>query len=197
MIKILMVCTGNICRSPFAERMLQHYFDAMAPGDYEISSAGTLAMVKREINESAAQKILDLGGDTSEFAARQLNLDMLQEAELVLTMTEEQRTTVVSMSPRMMKRVFTIREFSVILQLIEADSTDKFSEGTKHLASAHWATLRKLAALRRFEANQILRGNLDVDDPYRQGEQAFTTMVEQLVPCLQTIANFQEKYLRP
>ncbi|WP_461170405.1 arsenate reductase/protein-tyrosine-phosphatase family protein [Arthrobacter sp. Z1-15] len=43
--RILTVCTGNICRSPMAERLLQTGFDEMAPGEFTVASAGTGALL--------------------------------------------------------------------------------------------------------------------------------------------------------
>ena len=79
--RILVVCTGNICRSPIAEGLLK-----LRLPDKIIFSAGTMAMVgdgadQKSIEVSAAQ-----GLDISAHRAQQLTQPMLQAADLVLTL---------------------------------------------------------------------------------------------------------------
>lgn len=79
--RILVVCTGNICRSPIAEGLLK----AALPGK-AVFSAGTMAMVgdgadPLSIEVSAAQ-----GLDINAHRAQQLTQPLLQTADLVLTL---------------------------------------------------------------------------------------------------------------
>src|SRR6476620_12469959 len=71
-VRILTVCTGNICRSPVAERLLQAGLDRMKPGAFEVESAGTRAMVGQPVQPSSADIIRSYGGTPEGFAARQL-----------------------------------------------------------------------------------------------------------------------------
>lgn len=79
--RILVVCTGNICRSPIAEALLK----AGLPGK-EVFSAGTMAMVGHGADpvciELCAANDLDISGHR----AQQLVQPMLQAADLVLTL---------------------------------------------------------------------------------------------------------------
>ncbi len=81
--RILVVCIGNICRSPTAERLLQ----AALP-DKEITSAGLGALVDHEM-EATAQRIMqghrpDI--DVSNHKARQLNAELTSQSDLILVM---------------------------------------------------------------------------------------------------------------
>jgi protein-tyrosine phosphatase len=60
---ILFVCTGNICRSPSAERL------ATAAGA-SASSAGTRAVIGHPMHPESARVLRDLGGDPDGFVAR-------------------------------------------------------------------------------------------------------------------------------
>ncbi|MBM4497011.1 hypothetical protein GS426_20035 [Rhodococcus hoagii] len=58
----------------------------------------------------AAQVLSDLGGSPDGFVARQINPAVASSADLVLTMTEEHRDAVLKLSPRHLKRTFTLLE---------------------------------------------------------------------------------------
>jgi protein-tyrosine phosphatase len=114
---ILVVCVGNVCRSPLAERLLQRDFEDMLRSDErpEVSSAGLLALVGQPIDEQAARELVRLGGDPAGFTARQLTPALIGEADLVLTATKQLRSRILEDAPRALKRTFTIRELSSIV----------------------------------------------------------------------------------
>ncbi len=59
---VLFVCTGNICRSPTAERLAAG-LSSMA--DLRASSAGTRAVIAHPMHPDAAQALMDLGGEVA------------------------------------------------------------------------------------------------------------------------------------
>ena len=67
MVDVLFLCTGNICRSAYAERRAQQLF----PGSV-IASAGTHAMRGWGVDESLAEVLIERGGTADGFSARQL-----------------------------------------------------------------------------------------------------------------------------
>ena len=90
-VRILTVCTGNICRSPVAERLLQAGLDQVRPDAFVVRSAGTRAMVGDPIQPSSADIVRTYGGTPDGFAARQLTPKILRESDLVLAMTAKHR----------------------------------------------------------------------------------------------------------
>jgi protein-tyrosine phosphatase len=63
--RILIVCTGNICRSPFIERLLQRQLDERRPGSDRgilVHSAGTGALTGSAMDERAAALLVAYGG---------------------------------------------------------------------------------------------------------------------------------------
>lgn len=92
--KILVVCTGNICRSPVAAALLRRRL----PGR-EIGSAGLSARVREPVHPLAARLAAEEGLDVDGHSARQLTDRMLSEAELVLVMTRAQRRSMLDRSP--------------------------------------------------------------------------------------------------
>ncbi|MGB3288405.1 MAG: low molecular weight protein-tyrosine-phosphatase [Burkholderiaceae bacterium] len=78
---ILLVCVGNICRSPLAEALLRQHFP-----DKAVHSAGLAALVGQPA-DSTAQDIAHIHGlDLSAHRARQLTQDMCTRADLILVM---------------------------------------------------------------------------------------------------------------
>src|SRR3954468_20311151 len=67
---VLFVCTGNICRSPTAERLALAYSAGSNFENFTASSAGTRAVTGHPIEPVAACVLEKLGGDASDFAAR-------------------------------------------------------------------------------------------------------------------------------
>ena len=78
---ILVVCTGNICRSPIAEGLLK----AALPGK-TVLSAGTMAMVGDGADPMSIEVSAANGLDIAAHRAQQLTQTMLQAADLVLTL---------------------------------------------------------------------------------------------------------------
>ena len=94
--RCLFVCTGNICRSPAAERLLRRDLDRTVGGiaglsGVHVSSAGTGALVGEPITPPMAQLVAGAGGDVERFSARQLTASIVRGADLVITMTSAHR----------------------------------------------------------------------------------------------------------
>lgn len=83
---ILVVCIGNICRSPMAEYFLQQQYPQL-----QIKSAGIAGLVGHAADEKASLCMQRLGIDISPHVARKLNYDMIKWADLVLVMSQNQQ----------------------------------------------------------------------------------------------------------
>ena len=82
---ILLLCTGNLCRSPMAEGLLRTYLPA-----HELFSAGLSAPQGEPADPLAIALMRQMDIDISAHRARNVAHWMMQEADLVLTMDSEQ-----------------------------------------------------------------------------------------------------------
>lgn len=87
---ILVVCTGNICRSPICEIILRSRFLNMSP-QVTIHSAGLRALVDYPADPMAQELMKERGFDLSLHRARQLVAEIAFSADLILVMNREQQ----------------------------------------------------------------------------------------------------------
>lgn len=93
MTDILLVCTGNTCRSPMAEAVL---ISMLAPRNAEttVGSAGTGAWDGAPVSEGAYLVSLEHGLDLSNHVAQLLTRELVEDASLILTMSRHHRNRV-------------------------------------------------------------------------------------------------------
>ncbi|MGE2736461.1 low molecular weight phosphatase family protein [Mycolicibacterium vaccae] len=114
--QVLFVCTGNICRSPTAERLAVSLAAQQGFSGIGMSSAGTRAVIGRPMDPEAALVLEEMGGDASNFAARQLRPRVAAEADLIITMTRAHRESVLELAPRKLNRTFTLAEAATLVE---------------------------------------------------------------------------------
>ena len=101
---ILIVCVGNICRSPMAEYLLQQMINKQNL-DIKITSAGLGALVGHSADEYAIEIMKENGIDGAAHRARQLNNEMVKQNELILVMENWQQKEIENQYPYARGRV--------------------------------------------------------------------------------------------
>lgn len=104
--RILMICTGNICRSPMAEGLLRARFARRGRGT--VASAGLAALVGRPADPLAVDLLARRGIDISSHRARQLTPELLADFDVVLVMEATQQKELESLSASARGRVHRI-----------------------------------------------------------------------------------------
>lgn len=104
---ILVLCIGNICRSPLAEVLLAHGLKA-AGAEIRVSSAGLGALRDHPAHEIMQEIALGLGLNLEEHRAQQISENLVREAELILVMTENQKNQMHQDFPQSRGKVFLL-----------------------------------------------------------------------------------------
>lgn len=185
--QILVVCTGNICRSPLAAAYLQSRFDELSPGRFEISSAGTHGVVDGAVPRQIAHLASDFGLSLDAFRGRVLSAEMLAGADLILTMERRQRSLAVQMEPRSLRRTFTVRELARILPSVPPEIGIS--------AEQRWQSLVALAQRHR-QPTVGSHALDDVIDPYGMPAATYREMADQLIPALRGLVEWERRAKR-
>ncbi|WP_022885782.1 low molecular weight phosphatase family protein [Glaciibacter superstes] len=194
---ILTVCSGNVCRSPFAEQLLRNGLKPWP--EVTVSSAGTVGLTGQPMPEQAAALSRRYGGDPSEHIARELSAQHIADADLVFAMSREHRRAIVELVPRAIRYTFTIREFARLVsdvtdvdldELVELHPVDMHTDET----TARFHALVELAASQRGAvAPPESPVDDDVVDPYRQSDDVYDESARQLVPAVDTIVSLFQR----
>ncbi len=109
--KVLMVCLGNICRSPAAEGFLRDYFVKSGQTTRQVASAGISAVVDAPASPHSVTVMKNKGVDISSHIARQLTQEMMLEHDLVLVMETEQKKFLEQRFPFVRGKVHLVGKF--------------------------------------------------------------------------------------
>jgi protein-tyrosine phosphatase len=184
--RILIVCTGNICRSPFIERLLQRRLDQRRPRSGPgilVHSAGTGALTGWAMDERAAAQLVAHGGDPGGFSARDLTPALIEQSDLVLTATRVHRGKVASMHPKALRRVFTFVDFADLVAGIDGRATQLTSTDLRV-----WVRqLTEQAAASRGLNPPLKPAHADIVDPFRREDEVFAAMAQQIVESMPAV----------
>lgn len=176
--QVLVVCTGNVCRSAMTERLLQAAFDRRyGPSRVLVHSAGTGALVGNPMDPTSSALLTELGGDPEGFRARRLTEQMVADATLVLGASREHRAAAVTMVPRALRRSFTLRELAALVR--GAHDTALPAEPGPRLTA-----VMDLARSRRALVSGGRPEDWDIDDPFRRPDDVYRASRDQITQAL-------------
>ena len=106
---ILMVCTGNLCRSPFAEGLMRMRLEEC--GAYaEVRSCGVQNIGSQPVPETALRVAAEFGVDLSAHRSTFLSPELLQQAALILVMSKRQRQHLAQIYPTGCGKIFLLSQ---------------------------------------------------------------------------------------
>ncbi|EBF6690402.1 low molecular weight protein-tyrosine-phosphatase Wzb, partial [Salmonella enterica] len=98
--KILVVCVGNVCRSPTAERLLKRFHPSLT-----VASAGLGALVGKGADPAAASVASAHNLSLENHCARQISARLCREYDLILTMEKRHIAALCDIAPEMRGKV--------------------------------------------------------------------------------------------
>lgn len=123
MFTLLFVCTGNTCRSPMAEFLFKNLAGDLE--DLEVLSAGVSTVEGLPASEHALSVMREKGISLDNHRTRPVSREIIEKADLVLTMTTRHKEILISRFPEFRNKVFTLKEYAGE----EGDVVDPFGEG--------------------------------------------------------------------
>ena len=106
--KVLVVCTGNSCRSPMAAGWLNH---KLAGKGWIAASAGVAAWDGAPASPEAVAVMREIGIDISRHRSRALSRELAAGADIILAMTEAHRREIVRRFPEAADKVHLLNSF--------------------------------------------------------------------------------------
>lgn len=179
--QVLLVCTGNICRSPMAEGLLRSALERrVGDGAPRVASAGTIARDGAPAMPEAVEAAADLGVDISGHSARRLRREHVREAELIVGMAAEHREDIGVLVPEAEGRTFTLKELVRLLETtgprpLEVPRTDGLV--ARRVADAH----------RRRAGSPAMRDD-DVLDPLGLSLEGYRAVASELEDLCERLA---------
>jgi len=185
-VTVVVLCTGNICRSPLAEVLLR---DRLAGLPVVVSSGGTRAVVGEPMAPTIAASVSARGLDPSHDAA-QVTGEQLAAADLVLGLAREHRRAAIELRPRVVRRAMTLLE---LVRVVEQHGAGLASEA-RGAAPDVEGRLREAVRLAVAERGSTLPPASpeldDVPDPWGRDERAYAAAVTQIVHAVDVVAHW-------
>ncbi|VAX15260.1 Low molecular weight protein tyrosine phosphatase [hydrothermal vent metagenome] len=119
--KILVVCTGNLCRSPMGESLLQKALADRGEDNILVESAGVIARDGYPPAQMAVQEMKAHGLDISAHRTSPLTKEAINEAEMVLVMERAHLYAALSLAPEASEKVLLMGDFAQDLETDEID----------------------------------------------------------------------------
>ncbi len=110
---VLFVCTGNTCRSSMAEGLFRDMVKNRGLQDeLNIESAGVFAASGQPASPQAIEAMKRQSIDINNHKSRQLTKQMIEKADLILTMTNNHKRAIISMDSEAVGKTFTLNEYA-------------------------------------------------------------------------------------
>lgn len=138
---VMMVCIGNICRSPVAEVLLQHQQPQL-----NVFSSGLGALVGKPADPKSVELMTDKGIDLNNHCAQQINSVLVSKADLILVMEQKHVDIVQSKYPEARGKVHLIGKWTNDVEIPDPYKKEKaaFSSAAALIESGLDAWQKKL-----------------------------------------------------
>lgn len=121
---VLIVCTGNSCRSIIAEGMLRRYLKELGKSDIEVVSAGVHAIDGMSPTRETIEVMKEEGVSVSGFRSKALTDDLIKKADLILVMACHHMDDIIVRMPEASRKTHLLKQFGVKYEAKACDDLD-------------------------------------------------------------------------
>lgn len=108
---VLFICTGNSCRSVMAEGLLRKRLYELGKDGIEVRSAGVRALHGMPPTDETIEVMDEFGVDVSDFLSKNVTIDMIRKADLILTMEPIHKEEIIRTEPGAASKTFLLKEY--------------------------------------------------------------------------------------
>lgn len=170
--RVLFVCTGNICRSPFAELLARHMVNTPSqdrqPNTPQFASAGIAGLEGSPMEAHMAAELEARSVSPDPFRARRLTSEIAHEADLLLVMAAEHRLYILEEWPDLVRRTWLLRQAA------------RVAPGLAHMGPADLVSVQRANPAPPMSSDTI-------PDPYGQGPAAAARAAARIETALQQV----------
>lgn len=109
---ILIICTGNICRSPVVEALIRHRFESEGRENWHVSSAGTWTWNGNRASTYSTEVMAERGLDISDHRSQVVSEELLAESDLILCLGTGHVEALKAEFPQLAYKIHLLSEMS-------------------------------------------------------------------------------------
>lgn len=109
--KIMFICTGNICRSAMAHWLLKKKLEERNIKNVEVYSAGIYAVEGDTSTYEAIEVMEEYGVDLKKHRATKVQNSNIKDMDIILCMTLSHKRDLIYMYPELKEKIYTLKEY--------------------------------------------------------------------------------------
>lgn len=181
-VSILLVCTGNVGRSPYMELVLRKLLGDAGLDQLQVASAGTNAIPHMGVHRLVAEELTRRGIDATEFRTQPLTRELVAGSSLIITAARSHRDQAGRLVPAKRDRMFTLLQLQRLIAAgLEPGPADEEATTAVELLAARANANRGRAG--------VSSQRDDVPDPMGGGTRAFQSMFNLIDQPLTALAS--------
>lgn len=186
---VLHVCTGNICRSPMSERIL----DGLTGEEVYNHGAGISSYHEGDaMSADSARELEDRGFESAGHLARHIDRAQVEGSDLILVATAVHREYIAERFPEAVDRTFLVRQFGRIVEDLLKRRGDSAQPESAAVLPGGDAVARGRALVALADERRGDHPEDDLSDPWGLSRAVYSQIADQLEDALQPVAEALE-----